>query len=154
VDIENINGNSIGETVALFQARNTKATSVLIKDGSTGTNIKTIKVFGATVEPIAMAAIGDQSGDAVSEIGVLGVVRSSGAVRVYIVNPVQATVAAPRTFFNAAYTPIAVTRVADLNANSIAEVGVLAMHKTTSQVVLVVKDGMTGATLKTVNYPK
>jgi hypothetical protein len=152
-DIEDINTNGSPDAATLFQDRNTQATYVVLKDGGTKRYITSIKVFGKTIEPIGMATIGDQTGDLISEIAVLGI-RPNGSIRVWVVNLVLRTVSVSPSFFGSTWTPIAITRVQDLNSDNVDEIGVLAMKKTTSEVFLQVKEEMTWVTLKFIPYSK
>jgi hypothetical protein len=148
--IEDLGGSVAPEVVALRQNRNTKITSLLIKDGGTKGTIKSVRVFGNTIEPLGLAAIGDQNGDAVSELAVLGA-SANGAIRVWVVDPDAGTVISSNTFFGSSYSPLGVTRIEDLNGDSRPEVGVTAVNKATNAVILRIKDQASWTTVTSIN---
>ena len=152
--IEDIGGSGAPEAVALFQSRSNKVTRLLVKDGNTRATIKTIKVFGNAIEPLALASVGDQTGDFVSELAVLGVNLNTGKIAVWLVDPVLETVGAPKTYFGSGYAALGITRIEDLDGDTRPEVGVMALDKATNTSVLKVKEALTWGALKTIKFPK
>lgn len=152
--IEDLNASGAPETVALFQNRNNKVSNLIIKDGDTRATLKTIPVFGSAIEPLGVAAVGDQTGDQISELAVLGVRLSDGAIRVWVVDPDAGLVTGSLPFFDSTFSALGVTRVEDLNNDSVPEIGVLGVNRTTNGVILRIKEELTGTTLKTIAFPK
>jgi hypothetical protein len=152
--IEDLNASAAPETVALFQNRNNKVSNLIIKDGDTRATLKTIPVFGSAIEPLGVAAVGDQTGDQISELAVLGVRLSDGAIRVWVVDPDAGLVTGSLPFFDSTFSALGVTRVEDLNNDSVPEIGVLGVNRTTNGVILRIKEELTGTTLKTIAFPK
>jgi hypothetical protein len=152
--IEDIGGSGAPEAVALFQDRNNKVTSLLIKDGNTRATITAIRVFGKAIEPLGVISVGDQTGDFVSELAVLGVNLNTGNIAVWLVDPSLETVGVPKTYFGANYAALGITRIEDLDGGTRPEIGVMALDKATNTTVLKVKEALTWGALKTIAFPK
>ncbi len=148
-----MNGNGSPESVALFQPLNANPTRLLIRDTDTWTNVKNFLVLNASVEPIALAAIGDSTGDLISELGILGINLNSGAIVVWTVDPVMEDVSSIQ-YFNSDYSPLGFSRFEDLNGDGTPDVGVMAVEKATGRTRLKVRDGLTGDVLTTRIFPK
>ncbi len=151
--VEDMNGNGSSEEVALFQPLNVDQTRLLFKDGDNWATIKNFAVLYASVEPIALAAIGDSSGDLISELGILGINLNNGGISVWTVDPVLEDVSA-RQYFNSDYSPLGFSEFKDLNGDGTADVGVMAVEKATGLTNLRVRDGVTGDFLVTRRLPQ
>ena len=136
------------------QNRNSKVTSLLVMDGSTKATVKSIGVFGNTVEPLGVAAVGDQSGDLVSELAVLGQYRSNGNIGVWVVDADLGSIRSSNIFFGPLLTPLGITRVEDLNGDARPEIGVTVVNKATNATTLRVKDESSWSILKDYTFAK
>jgi hypothetical protein len=125
-------------------------------DGSTKATVKSIGVFGNTVEPLDVAAVGDQSGDLVSELAVLGQYRSNGNIGVWVVDAdlVRIRHGSSNIFFGPLLTPLGITRVEDLNGDARPEIGVTVVNKATNATTLRVKDESSWSILKDYTFAK
>ncbi|MEA3413808.1 MAG: hypothetical protein U9R74_20095 [Pseudomonadota bacterium] len=152
--LPDINSNGKGEVVALIQERNAPlSTHAVIKDGETGADIKAIPVLKENFDPIGIANVGDLNSDAVPELAVLAVNLDTHSVVVSIVDPVSAEILSSREIFDSEWTPIGLTMVPDLNGDSIAEFGVLAVDRN-HVATLRIQDPISGVILKDISSKK
>lgn len=151
--VADISGNDATEVVTLVQVADNGRTRLEVRDSATSTPVKTIWLFGDTVEPLGLAAVGDQTGDGVAEIAVLGLTESSGYSRVWVVDVAEGAVVLVRTFYTSGYAAMGISRIEDMNADLIPEIGVLAVDQTTNRKILRIRDGMTLDPVKNLILP-
>jgi len=151
--VEDISGNGAPEVVALVQDNGNGVSSLLVRDSKTSKAVKSIRVFGDGVEPLGLAAVGDPTGDGVSEIAVLGLTDLAGRLRVWVVDVAEGTLGDPTGVFGAGYAAIGINRVEDMNADLIPEIGVTALDKKSNAKIQQVLDGATLDPLKRLVLP-
>ncbi|RJR35920.1 MAG: hypothetical protein C4567_14225, partial [Deltaproteobacteria bacterium] len=82
--LPDLNGNGSEEVIFLRQDLDRGQTKVLLKDGQSGEQIRTLRFFGAGWIPVALAAVQDLNGNGAPEIAVLASNEGTGAVQVVI----------------------------------------------------------------------
>jgi hypothetical protein len=159
--LPDMNGNNTTEIATLLvelgsasDGQTAHRTLVIIKDTDTSRTIDQLEFFTTGVQPLALARVADldAGGHPGDELAVLAVV--AGKPRVEIRDVASHTVVATATFFNANWTPIGLATVPDQNGNGGEDIAVLAQHKITGAVRVIVKDPLTGEQLDVLSFPK
>ncbi|GMT41654.1 MAG: hypothetical protein IEMM0002_0065 [bacterium] len=148
--IPDVNGNGSPDVAALYYDSTSGNGYVYINDGASGAAISSVS-FGSAYEPLDLEIMPDESGNAVSELAVLGLRSSDGLFRVSIKDASTGGLLNV-AYFNTEFNPIDFAILPDMDANPGAEVAVLGVSAIDGKVRVMVKDALTGSSIKKIFF--
>ncbi len=129
----------------------TGAVRVQIKNTLTNDTINRFVPFSKNFTPVQFAVIQDISGNVVSELGVLGVEVSTGAVRVQI-NDAFTGNKVKNVHFSQNYLPYQMEVMPDMDSSGTPELALLCVSINTGDVRVHIKDSFTGLNVSKVYF--
>lgn len=153
--IPDLNGNGADEFAALHVNFKTNGHTVQIKDSLTQALLSTL-TFPAGVESSkGMVVLNNmQTSNGTPEIAILIYAATSPNQSLVQIKDVKhnSTLIKSITFLDSNYRPKAISASPDINGNGADEITVLGLHQTTGKAKMEMRDGKTGAVLKTVAF--
>jgi hypothetical protein len=150
---DDANSNSSPDLAVGAVEAGTGAIAVQVRDGLSGAFIKNLFFLTSDWTPIQVLAIpsNDQQ-NAGPEIGVLAVNDITGEIVVSVKDAASNAFIGNVFFLNANWDPISAIVIPGFDANTGDEIGVLAVNRSTGQIVVMVKDMLSNTFIKNAFY--
>ena len=147
LDDMNSNGNP---EIGVLGVNSLGNIQVQIKDAFSAAGIKTL-LYSKTITPVDAVVVPDVNGGGIPEVGVLGVNTTGGVVlnvKDAATNSLIRSLSYPK-----AYKPVTAVVLASMNSNDKSEIAVVGEDLATGDVVITVKDALTGVVVKSITIP-
>jgi len=148
--LDDIDGNGVADVALLRIANPSRALSAVIRDGATGSLIRTVS-FTAGFEAIALATVIDVTGDGTRELALLAQRESDGVTRVELRNPKTGTLVRAISL-GVGLQPLAIATLADSDGVHGAELAILTTRNDTGATKVHLRNGEDGSVAKVINY--
>jgi hypothetical protein len=146
--LADLNGNGAHEWAVLRNEN--EAVSVLLRDGESQVHLGSVE-FAPWIQPLHLETIGDVNGNGAGELVVLGRYPGTGG------QPMDVKDAATgeqlrRVWFNRSFPVQDATQCPDVNGNGSPEIGVVGQRESDGQVVVFLKDPLTGERVRRIQF--
>ncbi len=151
VDLEmvpDVNGNGSPEVAVLESG----SLGIVVRDGQTGDLIRAL-TFQPDFKAVALAVMPNFAGTPASELAILAVRPSDGAVRVFVRDALSGMLLRSHPF-NPDFRPLHLAVVDSFTETAAAELAVLGWRSSDRRPRVQVVEGSTGTTVAAFNYPK